>query len=254
MKIIFLYLFALPCFIYTTISAQPISLLDSLKTEWIKIYNNDHTLITDHYHDGAAILFNNKMLQGKDGIVQILSELNILTLPITNFQTAGYFENDPGNYLEMGTYITGTDILSYIIAWKNKSGKWKRELEIIYPRAFITTSVPESEFFDELKKKWIEVANTNKPDDLTKQLYSENGYYFNSFNLSKGEKEIGERYGFMLNPGWKMKSLDTKIINAVKEDIVFEIGKWQMENFAGLYTLVWKKTDDKWKILLDFNF
>ena len=56
----------------------------------------------------------------------------------------------------------------------------------------------------------------------------------------------------MSNESYKIKLEALKVLQ-VNNKIVFDIGTFTSGG-KGLYTLIWKKEDDDWKLLLDFNF
>ncbi|MEL7123036.1 MAG: hypothetical protein AAFO07_26540, partial [Bacteroidota bacterium] len=86
---------------------------------------------------------------------------------------------------------------------------------------------------------------------LVNNLCLPNGYYFNNGKKYQGQ-EIKTVYNYMTNENWQIKLYSGRI-EQVNNDIAYDIGTYQSTG-KGQYVLIWKKTDDGWKILLDFNF
>lgn len=248
------------CFAVISINAQPVSDFDELKSKWIKNYNQEGSQlfdITKHYLYGGAVFLNDTIFQNNYEIFSSLFELKKNFPSIINFHTIEYFGNDSLNYFEIGKYSVGnseSDTLYYIIAWKKISCDWFRELEIIYPKSGTLTGNNRLAEIDKARNKWVETANTNNPVKLVHDLYTQNASYFNSTNVSRGQDGISAAYNYMSNPNWKMKDLVSRRTIFVQPDLAFEVGQWQMGSYSGLYTLIWKKTNNEWKAVLDFNF
>lgn len=257
----FLFIIMNCCFAMTGIIAQPVSHLNELKSKWIKNYNqeeNQFSNIANHYLRGGSVFLNDIIFHNNDEILNGLKELKKTYPAIEEYHTIDYYENDPMNYIEMGKYSLenqSSDTLYYIIAWKKVSDEWLRELEVIYPKiTHSISSIIELSGVDKARRKWVDIANKNIPRDLVYNLYTRDATYFNNTKVSKGQNEITSTYSFMSNPNWKMKDLVSKKSLLLQPSLVFDVGVWQMENYSGLYTLVWKLTKDEWKAVLDFNF
>lgn len=149
----------------------------------------------------------------------------------------------------LGEYKTKSgNVYSTIIGWKNRD-KWTKEFEVIYNNNDYL--ILEIDSVNKARNNWEKLSNQHRPDLIVDEIFSDNGKYFNR-GIQYSDRELIEAYSYMNNESHKIKLEPLKVLQ-INSDIVFDIGTFEVGG-KGLYTLIWKKEVDTWKLLLDFNF
>jgi ketosteroid isomerase-like protein len=106
---------------------------------------------------------------------------------------------------------------------------------------------------DKQRNKWMELCNAHDAEELVKQLYTIESYYYNRGRLIEGTKAISAEYIYMNNPGYNLK-LTPKHLVIVSSNIAYEIGQCS-GSYPLPYMLLWKKQPNgNWQVLMDSNY
>lgn len=151
---------------------------------------------------------------------------------------------------ELGEFNTPErTVFKHLIIWRKQGDKIKRELELTEEKTINAEVPPELE---ERRNTWMTLCNDHKVTDLVNELYAENTLYYNHKPMVVGREAVIKEYQYMGDPEYSL-NLEALHVEAVNDDLVFEIGQCS-GSYKGNYVLVWKKGDDGvWRILLDSN-
>ncbi len=213
---------------------------------WLKALQNSKNLEL-FYTKNSGIMLNDTLFIGLDKISQKLQAHG--AKQFERYINKGTHQLRENQKFELGEYYAKNGkTYNTIIGWK-KNDKWTKEFEVIYEKSYSFNS--QINLVSDERKKWEELANQHRPDLIVDKVVSQNGKYFN-----RGKKyqrnEIARAYSYMNNDKFKIKLESLRIVQ-IKDNIIFDIGTFDVGE-KGLYTLIWKKEDGNWKLLLDFNF
>lgn len=151
---------------------------------------------------------------------------------------------------ELGTYTTTKDqTFKNLIIWNTKGGQKLRELEFV-SRADMDAKVDAG--ITERRGEWIRLCNAHNAAALVSEVYAENAIYYNHRPVIVGREGIHADYQYMNDSNYRL-SLEPILLEAVTDDLVFEIGQCS-GTYKGKYILIWQKnTEGIWHILLDSN-
>lgn len=122
---------------------------------------------------------------------------------------------------EIGEIQTNANsFLVMFLKRKDDASGAKIEFLVIYKKV---GSASQQADIDRARMKWMEFCNSHRVDELVKQLYHSEAYYYNRGRLLQGTKSLTTEYGYMNDPGYSLK-LTPKHLAFVTSDIVFEIG------------------------------
>lgn len=151
---------------------------------------------------------------------------------------------------EIGNFST-PDRTSYahLIIWRKEGDLVRREFELVKERV-PNTPVPSA--IEERRQMWMALCNAHKITELINTLYTENTLYYNHRPMVVGREAVMNEYQYMTDPEYNLR-LEPLTVEAVNENLVFEIGQCS-GSYQGNYLLVWKKGEDgNWRILIDSN-
>lgn len=220
---------------------------DAIQQKWVRSFNNKEDVRLLYLKDGA-VFYKGKLFKGEQLIEKKIKDFRLAVGENISYQKIESHSLRPTQKFELGIYKANNQTFYTVIGWRNKDG-WKKEVEIIYEK--LTEKTDALNQIDFARNKWEEYSNNHDPDGLIDQLFSKNGYYFNRGRVFQGE-EIKEAYSYMKGEKWKIK-LETLSSTQLSDRIVFDIGTFQSSG-KGLYFLLWSKNNEKWELLLDFNF
>lgn len=220
---------------------------------WADAINKNNTFTLEKMYASEAV----KVISA-DSIInsasQIANYFEISKNKITSIESLFSVEanKDRGIYYELVKYKTeGLKEYIQLVIWRLENEKIIREFEFTKESTLESAKV-DTTTISEKRKLWIELCNTNNPESLVKQLYTNNAIYFNHKPIIIGTEGLIKEYGYMNNKDYNLnlKPLKLEVVNA---DFAFEIGQCK-GSYDGLYILVWKKQfDGNWKIDLDSN-
>ena len=221
--------------------------IEETQTVWLKALQNSESLEL-FYTENSGVMINDTLYIGLHKITQQLQKLED-DKQFESYAAKETYQLRENQKFELGEYnYKNGKTHSSIIGWK-KSDTWTKEFEVIYEKNSHSNSQLSS--VNNVRDKWSKLANQHRPDLIVSQVTSKNGKYFNRGNKYKLD-EIAKAYGYMSEKSFKIKLKPLKVLQ-VNDSIVFDIGTFEARG-KGLYTLIWKKEDGNWKMLLDFNF
>ncbi len=221
---------------------------EQLQASWLESLRSGKSL-QSFYSEGSGILLNGELFLGLEEINNQLSALIEKVGQFNSYAVIEVHQLRNEQKFVLGSYKTAKGItLSSVIGWKNK-GKWIKEFEVIYRNS--DYSNPGTNVVNQARADWEKHSNQHRPDLIVENVFSKNGKYFNGGTLFKG-KQIIDAYSYMNNESYQIKLESLKLLQ-VNNDIIYDIGTFEVGG-KGLYTLIWQKELDTWKLLLDFNF
>ena len=221
---------------------------ETIQVDWIEALNNSNSL-KSFYLESSGLMLANTLFIGIEGISNQLMTFTSNIGKISSYRTLEEHQLRDNQKFVLGEYITdGEKVFSTIIGWK-WGDRWTKEFEVISKNHDDFT--PEIDSVNLAREKWQQFANQHRPDLIVEEVFSESGKYFNRGNQSVG-KEIVKAYSYMDNESYNIALEPLKVLQ-INWKIIFEIGIFRAGG-EGLYTLIWGKEDDAWKLLLDFNF
>lgn len=157
---------------------------------------------------------------------------------------------DTAYIYELGSFYTSDNkIFKHLLIRDSRNGANLRELEFIAPAK---KGIPVPAAIQERREQWIQLCNAHNPSVLVEKLYAVNAIYYNHRPVIKGREDIIADYQYMADPNYIL-TLEPLVLEAVTNDLVFEIGQCT-GTYNGKYILVWKKnTEGIWEVLLDSN-
>ncbi|TPN89207.1 nuclear transport factor 2 family protein [Aquimarina algicola] len=221
---------------------------EKIQRSWLESLKSSKNL-ESFYSENSGIMINDELFIGLEDINKQLLTLIKNVGQLNIYKSLEVYQLRENQKFVLGTYETlNGKTLSTIIGWKNK-GKWTKEFEVIY----INTDYSNLEvnLVNQARESWEKYSNQHRPDLIVDKVFSKNGKYFNRGTLYKG-KEIIDAYSYMNNESYKIKLESSKVLQ-ISNNIIYDIGTFEVGG-KGLYTLIWKKEADTWKLLLDFNF
>lgn len=216
-----------------------------VQEDWLKALQGSESLMS-FYSQNSGILIGDSLYVGWDKIEGQIQK--IYTWQFENYTSEETFQLREGQKFEIGFYQTRDGkTYSTIIGWR-KGTEWKKELEVLYEKAFSGT---QKDVVEKERGIWQHHSNQHRPDLIVEELASRNGKYFNR-GKEYHRDEIASAYSYMNNSSYSIKLTALKVVQ-VDDSTIFDIGTFDVGG-KGLYTLIWKKEDGEWKLLLDFNF
>ena len=221
---------------------------EKVQNSWLKTLKSSGNL-DRFYSENSGIMINDELFTGTNQVSKKVLELKKGVGEIESYTVEKTYQIRRRQKFALGTYHTKSGaILNSIIGWRY-IGKWTKEFEVIYQHS--KCSKKGKDLVNKARKNWEMYSNMHKPELIVKNVFSKNGKYFNRGKLYK-DTEIANAYSYMKNDSYKIKLESLKSLQ-VNCDILFDIGTFEVGG-KGLYTLIWKKESDGWKLLLDFNF
>ena len=239
-----------------TISISNNTICQQLKSEstekvqaaWLEALGNSKSL-EPFYSESSGIMLNDELFMSLEEINNQLLALIKNVGQFNSYKTLEVYQLRDNQKFVLGVYETASGkVLSTITGWKNKN-KWTKEFEVIYDNTDYSNLGTNLVY--QAREDWKKYSNQHRPDLIVDEVFSEDGKYFNRGTLYKG-REIIDAYSYMNNESYKIKLESLKVLQ-INGDIIYDIGTFEVGG-KGLYTLIWKKEFDTWKLLLDFNF
>ncbi len=225
---------------------------DNLKNWAESINNNDINAIKNLYDpNGVKIISSDSILENSAQIADYyMIRKGSITLAESIFTVEANKERGINYELVRYTRDNRKEFVGIVI-WSMENERIIREFE------FTEEYTPESKKIDttniaQRRNLWVELCNTNNPENLVKQLYSNNTMYFNHKPIVQGTEALIREYGYMNNENYEL-NLHPMKLEVVNASTAFEIGQCS-GSYNGKYILVWKKqTDGNWKVFIDSN-
>lgn len=205
----------------------------------------------DHLKTDALILSDAGLLKDTPNIDRFVSDFEAKNGNTKTYKQEFSINVNPSLDYEIGEIQT--DLRSYAVMFlKTKGDEVSATIEflVIYEK---TSSQIDLMAIDKMRKEWMTLCNAHQVDQLVKQLYLPDAYYYNRGRLIQGTKALSAEYSYMNAPSYSL-NLTPKHIVSVTSDIVYEIGQCS-GSYPLPYMIVWKKQEDgKWLILMDSNY
>lgn len=218
-----------------------------LQRAWVLAYNAEEDL-QKFYGDQSGILLNDDLSTKAKPVAEALQNLRKTTGTFEDYTTLTTHQLYRKQKIEVGEYVS-SDGTKYntLIAWSFDT-EWKKEFETIYPAA--NTDVSDEDI-QKLTQSWEALSNAHRPDKIVSDLYVDQGLYFNQGKVYRGD-EVADVYSYMTSEKWKIK-LEALSTMECASGHLLNVGTYNSGG-KGLYILIWKKVDEEWKLLLDFNY
>lgn len=221
---------------------------DSIQLSWVEALNSNHQMLKQFYSANSGLMYKDTLYTEIDQILESLTALSI-GMGAVSYETIETFQLRKTQKFEFGRYITIDGSAHYtIIGWRD-DGRWNKEFEVIYPAKFNIKD--ETTLVDFPRDQWQKYSNEHRPDLIVEKVFSDNSNYFNRGMHSRG-MEIADAYSYMKADSYSIR-LEPVAVHQINEHAIFEIGIFHVGG-RGLYTLIWKKEGEEWKLLMDFNF
>ncbi|MEM7299350.1 MAG: hypothetical protein AAF391_13920, partial [Bacteroidota bacterium] len=204
-----------------------------------------------HLRQGALILSEGTMVSGSEKIEKYTSNFLSANGKIKSYKKSFDISVNQNLDYEIGEIQTANGMFS-VMFLKNKPNSTSSTIELLV----IYKNDSPSGDLDVLKNRreeWMKLCNSHKANELVKQLYSKEAFYYNRGRLLKGTSAISAEYGYMNSSSYSLQ-LTPKHIVFVTDDIVFEVGRCS-GSYPLPYMLLWEKqTNGEWQVLLDSNY
>ncbi|MEL6303668.1 MAG: hypothetical protein AAFQ20_02655 [Bacteroidota bacterium] len=221
---------------------------EKIQTAWLEALKSSESLAS-FYTEQSGIMLNDALHISAEEIRKQLSTFSKKVGLLKTYSQTEVFQLRDNQKFVTGTYeTTNGKTLSSIIGWK-RNGTWTKAFEVIYEKTACDHLGENS--VNQARELWEKHSNAHRPDLIVKEVFSENGKYFNRGTLYHGA-EISGAYGYMNDESYTIK-LESLHLSQVNCDMIYDIGTFEVGG-KGLYTLIWQKKADTWKLLLDFNF
>ncbi|MDR0325850.1 MAG: hypothetical protein LBI19_07150 [Oscillospiraceae bacterium] len=233
------------------------SLLNEANINWLQTYNESQGDVAALYAEEAILSSkNDDPVRGNQEISEYyksfysdISEIIEINIEGRLFKTTtSLFGFETGRFLT----VEG-EVYQYVIAWRNRSGAWLREIELVTEKTVGETDYDE---LDEARTKWMEIVNDDSKGakDLIEGMYMENAYYYTtSRRLLNGWEEITVEYSYANASGFRLY-VEPSITVMVQPDLAYEIGKWRSGSNNGNYTFRWEKGHTgEWRLSFEFD-
>ncbi|MBN2351754.1 MAG: hypothetical protein JXD23_04220 [Spirochaetales bacterium] len=149
-------------------------------------------------------------------------------------------------YYELGFYILKGKTYSYLCKLAPAEGSWKKEFEAVSEK---NASIDDVSGIETTQRGVLEVSKARDNGKTVAALYLENGYYLKGGALRRGHGDIAKSW----YPNTRFNSLTELAHIQSQDDLVYQIGKYNVGGYAGLYILVWVKVKNDWRVYLDSN-
>ncbi len=152
---------------------------------------------------------------------------------------------------EIGLLTTVQNVnYQYLILFTRINGSWLRDLEAVAEK---TVTLEVDSGIDVARKHWVELANQHSAITLAKSAYIEDLFYYNRGILYQGYESLVDVYSYMNDLTFNINLKEDYCV-MVGETLAYEIGTWKSSDYKGNYIIIWKKSEDIWKIMLDCNW
>ena len=211
-----------------------------------EIQNN----LFDYLRNDAIIISSKGLLKGDKSTGKYVSSFIKQNGEGTYTKNFGISVNKILDY-EIGEIKTNsTNFPVMFLKRKDNSAGPEVELLVIYEDENPSNEVS---ILDEKREEWMKLCNDHKADELVKQLYTVDAYYYNRGRLLQGTSSISSEYSYMNSPGYTL-TLTPKHLAFVSPSIAYEIGQCS-GSYPLPYMLLWEKQDNgNWQIMMDSNY
>jgi len=224
------------------------STLTKINSEWVKSFNDSKNL-KSYYSENSGLLLSDTLYVGIVSIEQQLENLKKHIPDLASYEALNVYQLYDDSKFVLGHYTAkGGAQYNSIIGWR-KENSWIKEFEVIYKGD--KESKPRAQGIATKRDMWEKFSNQHRPDLIATKVFSQDGKYFNRGKHYLGN-EITAAYSYMNNESYSIRLEPLKVLQ-VNNTIAFEIGAFHTRG-KGLYTLIWRKEAEAWKLLLDFNF
>lgn len=218
--------------------------------QWKQFYNHGNPTLDSLYDPNPVVLKDNgEVLYGTEEINEYYDLLHQEIEAVDAVHSIHIEEAHKNIHYEIGFFLT-TDFRKYhfLIIWRMEEDRMIREFE------YFAESDPVAIGLDEIqaaREQWVSICNQHNAGDLVRALYLPNALYYHHEPPIIGTENITEEYSYMNRESYAI-DLHPLAIEVVNENTVLEIGHGS-KSFNGKYVLVWKKTENGWRILFDSN-
>ena len=204
----------------------------------------------DQLTSEALVLSENGLIRGSSKIKTFVADMIASTGQAYSYEKNFSIEVNSILDYEVGTI--DVDSVSYSAMFLKKKGESSGpeiEFLVIYKRENTKDQLSD---LDQSRKEWMQWCNAHRVDDLVKNLYTSNAYYYNRGRLLQGTKSLIAEYSYMNSLDYSLM-LTPKHITLVRSDIAYEIGRCS-GSYPNPYMLLWEKqADGRWVVLMDSN-
>ena len=219
--------------------------------QWQGTINTNNSNLTGLYLEDAVLVKPDGIfLQGAENIAAFYGEQH-LTIDTAISLAVLEVDHQRGDfeYEIIGFTDSTYQAFRQLVIWQAEGDQKKRSLEFTAP--YLSASDYE-EAIATRRAEWIKMCNQHDATVLVEKLYAPNALYYNHKPMVVGRQAIIEEYDYMNNPEYEL-NLSPLVIEAVNENIVFELGQCS-GSYGGKYVLIWQKNAaGEWYVLLDSN-
>ena len=222
----------------------------SPQEQWRQFYNTGTPPFTEVYHDSPLILTDEGEVHYGAEKVNLYFDQQRDQLDAFEAVHPIHSELAHKNVVYEIGYVLGSDFRRYyyLNIRKEEEGKAIREFD------YLVEGEPTELSMDEIqgaREEWVNLCNQNNAANLVGQMYLPDAVYYHHEPPVIGTDAIIEEYQYMNKESYKIE-LTPLVVVAANQNTVLEIGQGS-RSFNGKYVLVWKRTENGWKVLFDSN-
>ena len=205
----------------------------------------------DYLKNDALILSEGDLIKGEQRVKAFVSDFSSSNGGKSTYVKNFSIEVNTILDYEIGNIQTNSDSFDVMfLKRKGDASGPKVEFLVIYKKG---NSKNESSNIDTRRNEWMELCNSHKANELVRELYAPDAYYYNRGRLLQGTKAISAEYSYMNSPGYSL-TLTPKHFVFVTSDVAYEIGRCS-GSYPLPYMLLWEKqTGGNWQVLMDSNY
>ena len=183
---VILVLFCFNSLLYAESSDQDFSKLDQIHNAWLKTYNSEGGDLSSYYSDQALLLVaKEKYIMGKTNINSYFNNERKCQRKVETITPLAEFKDGVDMY-EIGQMVSAKVRYIYMMAWKKTGANWLCELHAF---AESTASSDDYSGIDQMRQKWLSLANAHEPKKLVDQLFSKDAVLYRIGILSRKSKK-----------------------------------------------------------------
>ncbi len=149
-------------------------------------------------------------------------------------------------YYELGHYVLKGKTYAYLCKLVKVDGAWKKEFEAVSEK---NAATDDAGGIEKTQTGSLEASKERNNKKTVVALYLDQGCYLTRGELHRGLEDITKAW----SPNIRFKSLMELSRVQAQDDLVYQIGKYNVDGFIGLFILVWARENGVWKVYLDSN-